>query len=179
MAINLIKTYDQLLDLGHFNEGQRKTSLKGIFDRDIAGNENFKFRTKIIRPLKKEGVADVETLFTHLTNQAEYVTDENGKKIKKRDAFDMDRSRRLHWIWNHIQEKNTAVIDIFSFTDRIDGRNVTRTYIYDFANQYVIILSPQRSQLDYYLITAYYCSDKLGGTKQIEKKRKNRLPEVY
>ena len=67
MAINLIKKYDAFLEINHFTEAQRKVSLRAVFDRDIADNEDFNFRTKIIRPLKKEDVIDVESLFKHLT----------------------------------------------------------------------------------------------------------------
>lgn len=179
MAINQIKRYNELLEIIHFTERERIISLKGIFNRDIADNDKFHFRTKIIRPLKKEGVEDVESLFSHLTHQTEEEKDKRGVIIKKRSVFDYERSKRLHWIWYHIQEKNKNKIDVFSYTDRINGRNVIRTYIYDFDEKYVIILQPQRSSVDYYLITAFFLSDKLGGPKQIENKRKNKLAEVY
>ena len=87
MAINYIKKYKALLELNHFREYERKISLKAIFDRDIANNVDFNFRTKIIRPLKREDVIDVESLFTHLTYRSDEEKDNKGKIIKKRDVF--------------------------------------------------------------------------------------------
>ena len=179
MPLNLTKIYNQHLELLHLAEYPRLISLKAIFERDIANNEAFLFRAKLIRPLKIEGQPNMEILFSHLTHQSEEEKSDNGKTIKKRSIFDIERSKRLHWIWHHIQEKTIENIDVFSYEDRIGGKNVIRTYIYDHVEKYIIILEPQRSQLDYYLLTAYYLSEKFGGVKQIEKKRKQRLPEVY
>ncbi len=68
---------------------------------------------------------------------------------------------------------------IFSYKDRIKGRgDVVRTYIFDVEQNYVIILEPQRSNVDYYLITAYFLN-KTWGKKQILNKLKNKLDEVY
>ncbi len=176
MPLNLIKKYPQLLELGHFNEYQRKESLKGIFKRDIENNTNFKFQTKQLRPIKKEGQIPMETLFNHLITKNE--KDEKGRKTGTR-IFEMARSQRLHWIKYHIDERKTQNIDIFSYEDRIKGRgNVIRTYIYDHDEEYVIILEPQRSKLDYYLLTAYHLNEP-GGKKQILKKQKNKLNEVH
>lgn len=121
----------------------------------------------------------MDVLFKHLTHQSEEEKVDGGKPIKKRDVYDIERSKRLHWIWHHIQEKTLENIDVFSYEDRIGGKNVIRTYIYDHVEKYVIVLEPQRSKLDYYLLTAYHLSEKLGGVKQIEKKRKKRLAEIY
>ncbi len=176
MPFNLIKSYPQLLEIGHFNEFQRKESLKGIFKRDIEDNINFNFQTKPIRPIKKEGQVPMEMLFHHLTTKED--KDEKGKKTGSR-SFEMERSIRLHWVKFHIEEKKTEKIDIFSYEDRIEGRgDVIRTYIFDMDEDYVIILEPQRSKLDYYLITAYYLNEP-GGKKQILKKQKKKLNEVF
>ena len=180
MAINQTKIYDGFLEINHFTEGQRRASLKNIFDRDIANNDNFDFRTKIIRPLKKEDVIDVESLFKHLTHKTEVVeTDKRGKAIKSRDFFDFERSKRLHWILPHLKEKINSTIEIFSSNNRINGQDVIRTYIHNKDKEYVIILEPQNSGLDYYFITAYYLEKKYGGLNMIKQKFKNRLPEVY
>lgn len=179
MPFNLLKKYNQLLEIIHFSPRERELSLKGIFNRDINENPHFKFRGKVIRPLKKEGAEDMASLFKHLTCSAEDIYDEKGVKYKTRSVFDFDRSKRLHWIWHHIQEKSKKKIEVFSFKDRKNGRNVIRTYIYDVAEKYVIILEPQRSKMDYYLLTAYHLTKKKGGIKQIEKKRKRKLDEVY
>lgn len=180
MPLNYIKKYDQLLDLNHLTESQRKNSLRAIFDRDIADNSNFLFRSKIIRPLKREDLLDIESLVTHLTFQTEEERDKRGKVIKSRNVFDIERSRRLHWILPHIKEKiKDFPLLIFSAMVRIGGRDKIRTYIYNRERKYVTILEPQRSGADYYLITAYYLEKKFGGHKTIEKKYKQRLPQVY
>lgn len=179
MAINYIKKYKDFLELNHLNESQRKVSLKAIFDRDIADNKYFTFQTKIIRPLKKEDVIDVESLFKHLTYKTEDTRDKKGKLIKSRDIFDFERSKRLHWISPHIKEKIKDDVKIFSCENRIRGKNVIRTYIYNVTEKYIIILEPQRSKLDYYFITAYYLEKKYGGPNMIKNKLKNKLDEVY
>lgn len=179
MAINYIKTYKSLLEINHFNEWDRKISLKAIFDRDIAHNDNFTFKEKIIRPLKKEDEFDVESLFKHLTYRTEDIKDKRGVKIKSRDVFDVERSKRLHWVLPHIREKINEEIKVFSSNVRIRGREVTRTFLHNIAENYVIILEPQRSGLDYYLITAYYLEKKYGGPKSINKLYEKRLNEVY
>lgn len=175
MPLNLTKKYDQLLEVGQYNESQRKESLLRIFKRDIEDNPNFKFRIKQIRPTKIEGESPMQTLFSHLTKRNDY--DEKGNKLKSR-SFEMARSIRLHWIKVHIEEKTNHDLKIFSFEDRIDGKDVIRTYIYNIISQYVLILEPQRSKEDYYLITAYYLNEP-GSKKQIEKKLKNKLDEVH
>lgn len=177
MAINLLKRYNEHLELLHFNEAQRTVSLRGIFDRDIAENERFQFRTKIIRPLKREGEIDMETLFSHLTKKTEEITDENGKKIKARNIFDFDRSKRLHWIWHHIQERKQG-LQVFSCKERKSGKDVIHTYIFDSDEDYVIVLEPQRSNQDYYLLSAYYLNEGWA-KKNMRKKWKKRLPELY
>ena len=46
MPLNLIKKYNQLLGLAGYNEAQRKQSLLGVFNQDIANHPNFNFREK-------------------------------------------------------------------------------------------------------------------------------------
>ncbi len=179
MPHNLLKKYNDFLELGAYNEYQRTVSLRAIFDRDITNNPSFLFRSKIIRPLKKEGVIDMEVLFKHLTHESVDERNENGKAFKSRTVFDYQRSKRLHWIWHHIQEKALGNIEVFSFKDRIKGKDIIRTYIYDFTEQYVIVLEPQRGGLDYYLLTAYHLTKEKGGLNQIKNKSKKRLPEIY
>lgn len=43
MPLNKLKKYPELLVLSSLDEKSRTKSLRGIFDRDIADNENFKF----------------------------------------------------------------------------------------------------------------------------------------
>jgi len=151
--------------------------LQRVFDRDIANNFIFLFREKIIRPLKKEGEIDMDTLFSHLTEKSEEIIDENGEKVKKRGLFDLDRSKRLHWIWHHLQEKKVD-LKIFSIYERKDGKNVLHTYIFDEDEDYIVILEAQRSLQDYYLLSAYYLNEDWA-KKSMRKKWKRRLSEVY
>lgn len=179
MAFNLLKKYPDFLELNHFTPEQRTQSLKRIFDRDIAGNDNFKFQKKVIRPLKKEDIIDVESLFKHLTHSTENITDKRGVKIKSRSIFDFERSKRLHWVLPHINEKIDENIRVFSSNNRIKGKNVVRTYIHNVKQKYIIILEPQRSGKDYYFISAYYLEKKYGGLNMIKKKYENKLDIVY
>lgn len=177
MAFNLIKIYNQHLELLHYNQYERTLLLKTIFNRDIVNNLKFLFQEKIIRPIKRDGEADMDTLFAHLTEKSEEIIDDNGKKIKKRGIFDIERSKRLHWIWHHIQEKKKD-LKIFSYTERKNGKDVLRTYIFDEDEDYVIVLEPQRSMTDYYLLSAYYLNEDWA-KKNMRKKWAKRLPKVY
>ncbi len=175
MPLNLAKKYDQLLDIGQYNEYQRKESLMRIFKRDIEDNPNFKFKKKQIRPTKKEGESPMQTLYHHLTTRDD--KDEKGKKLGAR-SFEMARSVRLHWVKVHIEETTKVDVVVFSYEDRVDGKDVIRTYVYNKTSEYVLILEPQKSNQDYYLLTAYYLNEP-GGKKQIEKKLKRKLDKVY
>lgn len=114
----------------------------------------------------------MDTLFHHLT------TCKNEDNEHNERIFEMDRSLRLHWVKHHIELKTPENIIVFSYLDRIGRKDVIRTYIYDKEERYVIILEPQRSGKDYYLLTAYHLNQKRG-KKQILKKLKNQLKEVY
>lgn len=162
MDFNLLKEYPDLLDLAYLTVSQRNISLSRIFRRDIEDNSNFNFKGKLIRPTKIEGQASMETLFHHLTTRGD--KDEKGKNIGTR-SFEMARSRRLHWIRHLIEIDSKPNLDVFSYEDRVNGRSVIRTYIYDIEQEYVIILEPQRSETDYYLLTAYLLNEP-GGKKQ-------------
>lgn len=175
MDFNKLKNYPDLLELAHLKVGQRNESLRNIFQRDIEDNPTFNFRTKIIRPIKKEGQASMEVLLHHLTTKDE--KDEKGKRLGSR-CFEMARSQRLHWVKFHIEEQKHNNIEVFSFNDRVGGKSIIRTYIYNLEQEYVIILEPQKSGLDYFLLTAYYLNEP-GGKSQIENKLKKKLHEVY
>jgi hypothetical protein len=175
MPLNLTKKYAQLLEIGQYNEYQRKESLMRVFKRDIEDNSNFQFRNKQIRPTKKEGEAPMQTLYRHLTTKED--KDEKGNKLGTR-TFEMARSIRLHWIKVHLEENTKASVEVFSYEDRVDRKDVVRTYIYNKTSEYVVILEPQKSKHDYYLLTAYSLNEP-GGKKQIEKKLKKKLDEVY
>jgi hypothetical protein len=176
MPINLLKKYPELLELIHLNEADRKESLYRVFKRDIEDNELIAFRIKKIRPIKKEdGEPAMETLYHHLTTRMD--ESEEGKKERRR-LFEMDRSQRLHWILHHLEERKEDDVEVFSYEDRINRKDVIRTYIYDKDEEYVIILEPQRSGMDYYLLTAYHLNEKRG-KKQIKQKMKNKLTDIH
>jgi hypothetical protein len=169
MPLNILKKYNQLLDIAAMNEFQRKKSLQGVFDRDIANNPNFRFQTKVINPTPADGQDSMERLFTHLTT---VITD---KTTKKRE-FDMARSVRLHWIKYHIEENKKDNMFVFS----VEEPQGIRTYIYDVIEKYVIVLEPMRDlkKNEYALLTAYYENGKDKERSKIMKKYKRKLPTV-
>lgn len=174
--LNLIKKYPDLLDIIHLNEYQRKKSLKEIYERDIVNHPNLCFRGKTIRPIKdKDGQPATDTLFHHLTTEKD--ESKEGKKNKRRN-FEIDRSMRLHWILPHLEEQIEGDIEVFSCEERVDGKDVINTYIYNKEQKYVIVLRPQRSEQDYYLLSAYYLN-KSYGVKVMKKKMKKKLDKVY
>ena len=174
MPFNQLKEYPGLLEILHLSEYERNKSLKGIFKRDIEDNQHFKYRGKPIFPVKKDGQPTMETLFAHLITVED--KDNGEKNTPKTRSFDPDRSMRLHWIKHHIEKDN---VTIFSYEDRIRGKSIIRTYIYDKDQKYVIILEPRKEGIElYYLITAYYLNEKRG-LNQMKSKIKNKLDEVY
>ena len=175
MPLNLLKKYPQLLEIGHLNETGRNISLRAVFNRDIEDNPNLNFRSKLIRPIKGEEPA-MQLLFSHLTTEEIEETDEYGKSYKRR-IFEIYRSQRIHWIKFHMEEHLKEVVTVFSTEERIKNRNTFRTYIYDHQQKYVIVMEPQRSGMDYYLLSAYYLNREYG-EKMMKKKMKSRLPEL-
>ena len=173
---NLSKKYPELLDLAHYpNENQRMDVLKAIYERDIEDNPSFKFREKRIYPIKDDGAVEMARELMHLTCK-EVEEDE----VKHR-VFDIHRSRRLHWIKPHMDETTgEAAIEVFSVKKKKkkNRKDITRTYIYNKPQKYVVVLEPQvRSGNAYYLLTAYYLDEDYG-EKQMKKKMKKRLQEV-
>ena len=164
MPLNLLKIYNQLLDIDYLKEKERLISLKGIFNRDIKNNPKFKFRSKQINPISVETDA-MEILFEHLT------TEMIDKKRRKR-VFESERSKRLHWIKYHIDENKGTNMYVFSVQDP-EG---IRTYIYDEDEEYVIILEPYRKINEYYLLSAYYLKGR--NRAKIKKKYSRRLHTV-
>ena len=167
MPLNLLKKYNQLLELGVLNEYQRKQSLLAIFDRDITNNNSFKFEGKQIHPTPVDGEIRMSTLFTHLTT---IIVDE---KTKKRE-FEIHRSARLHWVKFHIDKNLTENVLIFS----VKEPKGLRTYIYDIAEKYVIVLEPLRNTNDYYLLSAHNLRGKDAAKDKIKKKYKRKLNDV-
>lgn len=132
MPLNLIKKYNELLDIRALNLLACKRSLRNVFDRDILNNNNFRFKNKLIHPIpEQDGVDKVENLFNHLiTRKVDY--EENRREL------DVDRAERLHWIKYHIDESERDKILLFS----VEEPNGNRTYIYDEIEKYVIVLEP-------------------------------------
>lgn len=173
---NLTKKYPELLDLAHYpNENQRNEVLKAIYKRDIEDNPSFKFREKRIYPIKDDGAFEMARELMHLTCKE---VEEEGVKHR---VFDIHRSRRLHWIKPHIDETTgEANMEVFSVMERDQKsrKDITRTYIYNKPQKYVIVLEPQmRCGNAYYLLTAYYLDEDYG-EKLMKKKMKKRLPTV-
>jgi hypothetical protein len=179
MPFNFSKQYPDFLEFAHLEENARTKSLRAIFNRDIQENNEFKFRGKTIRPIKKEGQDEMEILFDHLTKESKEEEDDKGRRFKKR-YFEAERARRLHWILPHINESVKDEVLIFSVEERNQQKrqDEIKTYIYNKTKSYLVVLLPQRSKQDYYLLTAFHVT--LSGTlKNLEKKYKNRLQDIY
>lgn len=167
MPFNQLKRYNDLLDITGMSPHNRNTSLRGVFDRDITNNANFKFRTKQITPTPLDGQITMDTLFRHLTT---VMVD---KKTRARE-YDVYRSQRLHWVKYHIEEKKKENMLVYSVKEP-DGN---RTYVYDKDEKYVIVLEPLRNKDEYYLLSAYYVRGKDAKRNKFEKKYKRRLAEL-
>lgn len=167
MPFNQLKRYNDLLDITGMSPHNRNTSLKGVFDRDITNNANFKFRTKQITPTPLDGQITMDTLFRHLTT---VMVD---KKTRARE-YDLHRSQRLHWVKYHLRETKKENMLVYSVKEP-DGN---RTYVYDKDEKYVIVLEPLRNKDEYYLLSAYYVRGKDAKRNKFEKKYKRRLPEL-
>lgn len=166
MAFNLLKIYNQLLEL-FGTEMQIRTSLRGVFNKDFM-NQEVKFNGKEVYPTPRhDGEIPMDTLFRHLTTE---VID---KKTKER-AFELQRSLRLHWVKHHLLQRKTDNMMLFSVKEP-DGN---RTYYYDMDEQYVVVLEPQRNGVAYYLLTAYPVRGRDGQRNKIEKKYKRKLDDV-
>ena len=178
MPFNSIKKYPELLELMHLGERERKKDLRDIFDRDITDNPSFIFNKKVIRPTKKDGQIDLGNVFNHLITEDFFEEGKDGKKIKRRQ-FESHRAHRLHWLKTHV-DNNIKNLELFSVEERDQRKrkNIVRTYILNLEEKYVVILEPQNSNQDYYLITAYYLNKKYG-LKQMKKKAKKKLPNLY
>lgn len=168
MPFNIIKIYNQLLDIVGMGERQRTDSLKGIFRRDFEERTPV-FCGKNIQPTPKEnGEIPMETLFRHLT------TEMVDKKTRAR-VFELDRSRRLHWVRHHLDSRKADNMLLFSVKEP-EG---IRTYYYDVDEKYVIVLEPLRCGDAYYLLSAYHVKGRDGERNKIEKKYKRKLDVLY
>lgn len=168
MPLNLLRKYNELLDLIALDEYQRMQSLKTIFNRDFVQGGPLRFKKKLIQPTTKKDEIPMETLFRHLTT---VVSD---PAIKKRN-FEMERSRRLHWVKFHLEEGKSDQVLHFSVKEP-EG---IRTYIYDEVEKYVIVLEPLKKVNEYYLLTAYYVMGKDAQRNKISQKYKRKLNEMH
>ncbi len=166
MPFNQIKTYNQLLEIAVMSEYNRKRSLILIFDRDFTNNANLKFRRKQITPTPKDGVIEMETLYTHLTT---VIVDQ---KTRARE-FEMERSKRLHWVKFHIDGSKKNNMLYFSLKEK-EG---FRTYIYDIDEKYVVVLEP-KSENHYYLLSAFYVQGKDAARDKYIRKYERKLDEL-
>ena len=164
MPLNLTKEYNILLEIDHMVPRDRIRSLKGVFNRDFVTRQNH-FKGKLIEPTPQNGQDSMEVLFGHLTTE---IVD---KKSRSRD-FDTHRSKRLHWVRYHLNERNPYKIEVFSCQDK----HGLRTYIYDEDEQYVIILEPLKDIPAYYLLTAYHLRGK--SKYRIKNKMERKLDEI-
>lgn len=167
MPFNLLKIYNALLELDGLNPGDRKKSLMGVFNRDFVNKRSFSFQGKHINPTPQDGEISMSTLFSHLTTQ---IID---KKTRER-AFEMHRSKRLHWIKYHIEERKRDNMLIFSAKEP-EG---FRTYILDKDENYVIVLEPLREKNEYYLLTAFHIKGKDAMRDKFGKKYARRLQQT-
>jgi hypothetical protein len=167
MPFNLLKKYNALLELDSLNPKEREVSLMGIFNRDIVNNHSFIFQGKQLNPTPQDGAISMDTLFTHLTT---HIID---KKTRERE-FEIHRSRRLHWIKHHIDERKKDNMLVFSVKEP-EG---FRTYIFDVDENYVIVLEPLRKKDEYYLLTAFYVQGKDAMRNKFKKKYARRLPDT-
>ena len=88
--------------------------------------------------------------------------------------YERNRSMRLHWLKYHIDNERDKVL-YFSVKE---PRGI-RTYIYDTAERYVIVLEP-KSDKHYYLLTAFYVRGKdAAKDKFIRKYDRRKLDKVH
>ena len=143
MPTNLLKIYNQVLELLYRTDYENIASIKNVFYRDFNVDRPLVFNAKTIQPTPADGEDKIERLFNHLTRK------ELDSKTKKRE-FDSERAIRIHWIKHHFL--NCAALDhIISFI----VEDEKRVYILDKREKYVIILEPLRQINAYYLLTAY------------------------
>lgn len=167
MPLNLIKTYNQLLDIQGLSEHQRTTSLKGVFDRDFTNRQPIHFNGRQVIPCPQDGAIEMATLFRHLTTiKIDYQTNQR--------EFDIERSKRLHWARYHIDGKKAINMMLFTVKEP-EG---LRTYLYDEDEKYVIVLEPRVNKNVYFLLSAHYIQGKDAQRDKMKKKYKRRLNDI-
>lgn len=167
MPYNLLKQYNELLDLLSLSPIERNRSLRGVFDRDFVRTSQPRFQGKPIYPCPEDGAVSMDTLFNHLIT---VMVD----KTTRRREFEMKRSMRLHWAKFHLDQRKNDDMLIFSVREP-EG---FRTYIYDQIEKYVVVLEPLRKGDAYYLLSAHYVEGKDEERDKFSRKWKRKLPEV-
>lgn len=167
MPLNLLKKYNEHLDILGLSEQERNKSLKGVFDRDFTNNQPIHFNGRKVIPCPQDGVIEMETLFRHLTTvKIDYNTGQR--------EFEKERSKRLHWVKYHIDQKKQSNMLLFTVKEP-EG---LRTYLYDEDEKYVIVLEPRVSSNIYFLLSAHYIQGKDAQRDKIKRKYKRKLTEV-
>ena len=167
MVTNILRKYNELLELVSTDKRGVAEAIYPVFKRDIVDHPNFCFEAKPIHPTPKDGEPPMETLFNHLTTRME-------DEATRSRAFDFQRSVRIHWIKHHIEKQVPEKLLIFSADD---GKSGVRTYVYDRDESYVIVLEPLRNKTAYYLLSAYYLDGR--NPQKMNAKYKRRLPDVW
>jgi hypothetical protein len=143
MPTNLIKKYNELLELLYARHSDNIKSIRAVFDRDFNGHSGIKFYAKNIEPTPSDSEDKIDRLFNHLTR---VVVDE---KTKQRE-FESERAIRIHWIRHHL-EKHVSFANVLTF--KVEDEK--RVYLLDKTERYVIVLEPLRNEEAYYLLSAY------------------------
>jgi len=167
MPLNLLKSYNQHLDIQGLSEPQRLTSLKGVFDRDFTNKQPIFFNGRKVIPCPQDGSIEMSTLFRHLTTvKIDYKTNQR--------EFEMERSKRLHWVRYHIDGKRASNMILFTVKEP-EG---LRTYLYDEDEKYVVVLEPRVSSNVYFLLSAHYIQGKDAQRDKMRKKYKRKLNDI-
>lgn len=167
MPLNLLKKYNEHLDILGLSVQERNKSLKGIFDRDFTNNQPIHFNGRKVIPCPQDGAIEFETLFRHLTTvRIDYTT---GKR-----EYEKERSKRLHWVKHHIDRKKESNMLLFTVKEP-EG---LRTYLYDEEEKYVIVLEPRVNTNVYFLLSAHFIQGKDAQRNKIKKKYKRKLTEL-
>lgn len=110
MPLNLIKTYNSLLELDAFDEEERNASLMGIFKRDFVDSGNY-FRQKKVLPTLSQGKNTLSIFFNHLITMED--------RLHRERIYDRNRAVRLHWIKYHLEERQPEHLQVFSVKDKV------------------------------------------------------------
>jgi hypothetical protein len=167
MPLNLLKRYNDHLDILGLSEPERKKSLKNVFDRDFTNSQPIHFNGRQVIPCPQDGVIEMETLFRHLTTvKIDYKTGQR--------EYEKERSKRLHWVKHHIDGKKPNNMLFFTVKES-EG---LRTYLYDEEEKYVIVFEPRVNKNVYFLLSAHYIQGKDAQRDKIKKKYRRKLTEV-